>query len=234
MKQARDYAIAVDIGGTFTDITLADRASGQLWQVKTPTTPGDQSAAFAHGIARVLREAGVAANEINGVFHGTTVATNAILERTGAVVGVVTTEGCRYVLHIGRHDVAKDAHSYTWIRPPRLVPPRRIREVTERLSPGGLEETALDEPGCRAALRVLREQKVDSLAVCLLHAYANSTHEHRVRELAAEELPGIPCSLSSEVLPVFREYERTTATVLNAYVLPQVARYHQRLAACRA
>jgi len=226
---SRHFAIAVDIGGTFTDITLADRRSGRLWQVKTPTTPADQSEAFVHGIRRVLQEAGVAAAQIEGVFHGTTVATNAILERKGARLGLLTTEGCRYVLHIGRHDVARNTNSYFWIRPARLVPPRRIHEIAERMGPDGSVERSLDEDGCRRALRVLREQGIESLAVCLLHAYANPVHEQRVRALAAEELPGMPCSLSSEVLPVFREYERTTATALNAYVMPQVAGYHQRL-----
>ncbi len=225
------YAIAVDIGGTFTDITLADRRSGRLWQVKTPTTPRDQSEAFADGIQRVLGDAGVAAADIEGVFHGTTVATNAILEGKGAKLGLITTEGCRYVLHIGRHDVAKNANSYFWIRPARLVPPRRIQEIAGRMGPDGQVEKVLDEDACRRALRRLKEQGIESLAVCLLHAYANPAHELRVRELAEQELPGMPCSLSSEVLPVFREYERTTATALNAYVMPQVASYHQRLEA---
>ena len=227
----RHYAIAVDIGGTFTDITLADRHSAALWQVKTPTTPRDPSEAFENGIRRVLKDAGVAAANIEGVFHGTTVATNAILERKGATVGLLTTEGCRYVLHIGRHDVAKNANSYSWVRPRRLVLPRAVQEICERIGPDGTVEREFDEESCRRALRVLAAQGVESLAVCLLHAYANPAHEHRARELAKQELPGVPCSLSSEVLPVFREYERTTATVLNAYVLPQVAGYHQRLEA---
>ena len=225
------YAIAVDIGGTFTDITLADRRSGRLWQVKTPTTPRDQSEAFADGIRRVLQDAGVSAEDIEGVFHGTTVATNAILEGKGARLGLITTEGCRYVLHIGRHDVAKNANSYFWIRPARLVPPRRIEEIPGRMGPEGQIEKALDEDACRQALRRLKNQNIESLAICLLHAYANPAHEQHVRELAGQELPGIPCSLSSDVLPVFREYERTTATALNAYVMPQVAGYHRRLEA---
>jgi len=223
------YAIAVDIGGTFTDVTLVERSSGKLWQTKAPTTPHDQSEAFAKGIRRVLKEAGVAANDIEGVFHGTTVATNAILERKGAAVGMLTTQGCRYVLHIGRHDVARGANSYFWVRPARLVPPRRIREVSERMGPDGTIEQELDEETCRQALRALKQRGIESLAVCLLHAYANPAHEYRVRELAEQELPGVPCSLSSKVLPVFREYERTTATVINAYVMPQVAGYHRRL-----
>lgn len=231
MSNSPDYAIAVDIGGTFTDITLADRASGRLWQVKTPTTPADQSEAFAGGIRQVLDLAGLKPGDIESVFHGTTVATNAILERKGALVGLIVTDGCRYVLHIGRHDVAKDAFSYTWVRPPRLVPPRRIHEVMERLGPDGSVEAALDEASCRNALKLLAAQKVESLAICLLHSYANAVHEERVRAMAAEELPGVPCTISGEVLPVFREYERMTATVINAYVLPQVAGYHHRLEA---
>jgi N-methylhydantoinase A len=224
-----EYAIAVDIGGTFTDVTLAARRSGHIWQVKTPTTPHDPSDAFARGIRQVLEEAGVAPSQVGGVFHGTTVATNAILERKGARVGLLTTDGCRYVLHIGRHDVAKGQNSYFWLRPARLVPPRRIAELTGRMASDGSVEMALDEGHCRAALRALKAQDIDSLAVCLLHAYANPVHEIRVRELAAEEMPGVPVSLSSDVLPVFREYERTTATVLNAYVMPAVAGYHRRL-----
>jgi N-methylhydantoinase A len=224
-----DYAIAVDIGGTFTDVTLAERRSGQLWQIKTPTTSADPSASFMAGIRRVLEQARVAPDNVAGVFHGTTVATNAILERKGARVGLITTEGCRYVLHIGRHDVAKGENSYFWVRPPRIVPPRRIQEIPGRMGPDGSIERPLDEAACRHALRALREQEIDALAVCLLHAYANPEHELRVRELAAEELPDVPVSLSCEVLPVFREYERTTATVLNAYVMPGVAGYHHRL-----
>ena len=225
------FAIAVDIGGTFTDITLAERSSGAIWQVKVPTTPADPSQAFAAGIGRILEEARIEPRQIEGVFHGTTVATNAILERKGALVGLATTEGCRYVLHIGRHDIAKDAYPYSWIRPERLVPPRRIIEVPERLRPDGSVAVAFDEAQCRRLLQALRSRGIESLAVCLLHSYANAAHEQRVKAIAERELPGIPCSLSSDILPVFREYERTTATVLNAYVLPKVAGYHQRLEA---
>ncbi len=226
-----DFAIAVDIGGTFTDVTAANRTSGRIWQVKIPSTPSDPSIAFARGIRRVAEDAGIQPRDIDGIFHGTTVATNAILELKGAVVGLVTTDGCRYVLHIGRHNIAKGAHAYAWVRPQRLVPPRRIQEVPERLRADGSIERPLDEDACRKALRALAGHGIESLAVCLLHAYADGRHERRVRELAAEELPGVPCSVSHEVLPVFREYERTTATVMNAYVLPKVAGYHQRLEA---
>ncbi|MBI3966413.1 MAG: hydantoinase/oxoprolinase family protein, partial [Chloroflexi bacterium] len=224
-----EYAIAVDIGGTFTDVTLANLSNGQIWQVKTPSTPSDPSEAFAEGIRRVLLVADVAPLEIAGVFHGTTVATNAVLERKGARVGLLITEGCRYVLHIGRHDVPSDAHMYTWIKPPRLVPPRLIAEVSERVAAGGSVVRDLDDVQCREALRTLGEAGIESLAICFLHAYANPDHECRARELAARDLPEVPVSVSSDVLPVFREYERTTATVVNAYVLPKVARYHRRL-----
>jgi N-methylhydantoinase A len=227
----RRYAIAVDIGGTFTDVTLVDRETGRVWQTKTPSTPRDPSDAFGTGIGCVLDMGEVAASSVEGVFHGTTVATNAILERKGATVGLVTSQGCRYVLHIGRHDVAKGASSYSWVKPARLVPPRHIVEVSGRVGPDGSIEAPLDEADVRASLRALRALDVDALAICLLHAYANPEQEEQVLALAREELPGVPVSLSSTVLPVFREYERTSATVVNAYVSPRVASYHRRLEA---
>jgi N-methylhydantoinase A len=223
-----DYAIAVDVGGTFTDVTLARHSTGQLWQLKTPTTGDDQSVAFAEGVRRVLAQAAVRPVDVGAVYHGTTVATNAVLERKGARIGLVTTRGFRYVLHIGRHDVPKHAHTYSWRKPERLVPPRRVVEVNERIQSDGMVVTPLDEDQCRSALRALAAQRIESLAISLLHSYANPAHEQRVRELALEEL-GVPCSLSSDVLPVFREYERTSAAVLNAYLMPAVARYHQRI-----
>lgn len=226
-----EYAIAIDTGGTFTDVTLADLTSGQLWQVKMPTTPGDQSQAFLHGLRRVLEIAKLPASAVRGVFHGTTVATNAILERKGACVGLLTTEGTRHVLHIGRQNVPKDARMLAWVKPDRLVPPRLIFEVAERLGPDGTVEHELDEAECRQVLRALAQAGVESLAICFLHAYVNSAHERRARDLAATEIPSVPVSISHEVLPVFREYERAMATTVNAYVLPNVGRYSQRLEA---
>ncbi len=224
-----DYAIAVDTGGTFTDVTLANLVSGELWQVKMPTTPDDQSRGFADGVRRVLEKAGISASVVNGVFHGTTVATNAILERKGARLGMLTTAGCRHVLHIGRQNVPKDAHMLTWVKPEQLVLPRWIMEVTERLSPDGGVVRDLDEEECRRALRKLGKAKIEALVICFLHAYANSDHERRAGALAAAELSGVPVSSSHVVLPVFREYERMMATTVNAYVQPKISNYLQHL-----
>ena len=224
-----DYAIAVDTGGTFTDVTLADLVSGRFWQVKIPTTPDDQSRGFVEGVRRVMALAGMPAGAIGGVFHGTTVATNAILERKGARVGMLTTDGCRHVLHIGRQSVPKDAQMLTWVKPEQLAPPRRIFEIPERLGSDGKIVRELDETACRQALQALGKAGIESLAICFLHAYVNPVHERRAAELAAAELPGIPASSSHEVLPVFREYERTMATTVNAYVQPKIGNYLRRL-----
>ncbi|GIX47971.1 MAG: 5-oxoprolinase [Candidatus Tectimicrobiota bacterium] len=222
--------IAVDVGGTFTDVALADLEGGQLWTTKTPTTPADQAQGFAAGIAKVLQLAGKAASEVVAVVHGSTLATNLILEGKGAPPVLLTTAGCRYVLHIGRHDVPKGANMYLWVKPPRLVRPEHIYEVRERLDPSGAVLQPLDEAACAALLKQLRDLQPPAIAICLLHAYANPVHEQRLRALCQQLCPEVPLSLSSEVLPQFREYERTLVTVLNAYLLPQMGRYYRRLA----
>ena len=224
--------VAVDVGGTFTDLSLADVDDGSLWTTKTPTTPDDQSQGFATGIAKVLQQAGKAATDVVAVLHGSTVATNMIIERKGSPLALLTTTGCRYVLHIGRHDVPKSANMYLWVKPPRLVTPEHIYEVPERLDQNGTVLQPLDEAACIELLRRLHEQRFPVIAISLLHAYANPAHEQRLKALCQHYCPDTPVSLSSEVLPQFREYERTMATVLNAYILPQVGRYYGRLARC--
>jgi N-methylhydantoinase A len=223
------YAVALDVGGTFTDVALVHEASGRLWVTKTPTTPGDPSQGFIAGIEKALRLAGVEATALRHVLHGTTTATNAILERKGAATGLLTTAGFRYVLEIGRHDIPRRENMFAWVKPARPVPPELIFEIGGRVTVDGLELEALDEGAVRAAGRRLREAGVDSIAVCFLHSYANPSHERRARELLLDEHPGCAVSLSSEVLPVFREYERSMGTVLNAYVQPLVGRYVARL-----
>jgi N-methylhydantoinase A len=222
--------VAVDVGGTFTDLSLADLDDGSLWTTKTPTTPDDQSQGFATGIAKILQQAGKAPTDVMAILHGSTVATNMIIERKGSPLALLTTTGCRYVLHIGRHDVPKNANMYQWVKPPRLVTPKHIYEVPERLEHNGAVLQPLDEAACIDILRHVHEQRFPVIAISLLHAYANSTHEQRLKALCQRYCPDTPVSLSSEVLPQFREYERTMATVLNAYILPQVGRYYGRLA----
>ena len=222
--------VAVDVGGTFTDISLAAVDDGHLWTTKTLTTPEDQSQGFATGIVKVLQQAGKTSADIVAVLHGSTVATNMIIERKGSPLALLTSVGCRYVLHIGRHDVPKHANMYLWVKPPRLVTPEHIYEVAGRLDHTGAELQPLDETSCIALLQRLYAQRFPVIAISLLHAYANPVHERRLRTLCEQYCPDTPVTLSSDVLPQFREYERTMATVLNAYMLPQVGRYYGRLA----
>jgi N-methylhydantoinase A len=223
------YAIALDVGGTFTDVTLLHMGTGRLTATKTPTTPADPSQGFLTGVMKALALAGAGPGDLDQVLHGTTIATNAILEGRGVTTGLLTTAGFRYVLEIGRHDIPRHANMFAWQKPARPVPPELIFEIPERVGADGEELEPVDEPAVRAAARRLREAGVASVAICFLHSYANRAHERRARELLLAELPGGAVSLSGEVLPVFREYERTMATVLNAYVLPIVGRYVGRL-----
>ena len=179
-----------------------------------------------HGIDKVCAEAGIGASEIAHVLHGTTVATNAILEGKGAVVGLVTTSGFRQVLQIARSFVPGGLAGWIiWPKPEPLAALENTVEVPERVASDGSVIRALDEDAARAALRVLRDNGVQALAISLINAFANDTHERRIAELAAEELPSVPVSRSSVVLPEMREYERALTTVANGYVQPQVARY---------
>jgi N-methylhydantoinase A len=224
------YAIALDVGGTFTDVALVHEASGRLWVTKTPTTPGDPSTGFIEGIDKALRLAGVEPAALRHVLHGTTTATNAILESKGAPTALLTTAGFRDVLEIGRHDIPRRANMFAWVKPQRPVAPELIFEIGGRVAVDGTELEPLDEAAVRAAARRLRQAGVDSVAVCFLHGYANADHERRAGALVRAEHPGCAVSLSSEVLPVFREFERSMGTVLNAYVQPLVGRYVGRLA----
>jgi N-methylhydantoinase A len=226
---AGGYAVALDVGGTFTDVALVHERTGRLWVTKTPTTSEDPSRGFIAGIEKALRLAGVDAAALRHVLHGTTTATNAILEHKGAVTGLLTTAGFRYVLEIGRHDIPRRANMFAWVKPPRPVPPELIFAIGGRVTVDGEELERLDENAVRAAARRLREAGVASVAVCFLHSYANPAHERRAAAVLGEEHAGCAVSLSSEVLPVFREYERSMGTVLNAYVQPLVGRYVARL-----
>ncbi|MBX9700467.1 MAG: hydantoinase/oxoprolinase family protein, partial [Acetobacteraceae bacterium] len=226
MSQA---VIGVDTGGTFTDVTLFDPATGRFTVAKTPSTPEDPSEGFGNGLAAVLDAAGMAGAQVGRVLHGTTVATNLILERKGPPAALITTEGFRYVLEIGRHDIPRRANLFTWEKPPRPVPPEHIWEVAGRIDPDGTEVAPLDEAAVRRAAREIADAGIGTIAVVLLHGYANPAHEQRVAAMLREEHPGALLSLSSEVLPVLREYERSVVTLLNAYVMPTVSTYVERL-----
>jgi N-methylhydantoinase A len=221
--------IAVDIGGTFTDITVQDAASGLVRRAKTPSTPGDPSEGFLTGVGLALAAMEAAPGAVGRVLHGTTVATNLILEGKGAAAALVTTEGFRHVLDIGRQDIPRAANLYAWIKPARPVAPRHVLEVRERIGPGGAVLIPLDEASVAAAAERLRAMGVAAVAVCLLHSFAHPAHERRVAELLRAALPGVAVTASVDVLPEVREYERSLATVLNARVMPAVADYVGRL-----
>lgn len=223
------FSIAVDIGGTFTDISLLDRASGRVWRAKTPSVPSDPSEAFLNGIRLALADAGVPPSALSQVLHGTTVATNMILEDKGARTALVTTRGFRHVLAIGRQDIPRKANLYTWVKPERPVPASRIVEIDERIAAGGAVLEALNEESVERAAEAIAAMDVEAVAVCLLHAFANPAHERRVAEILRERLPGLAVTTSVDVLPVVREYERSLTTVLNATVMPGVTTYVGRL-----
>ena len=225
------YRLGVDVGGTFTDILLIDEDSGESYRAKTPSTPQDQSIGVLNGIEKVCAAAGTDLSEIGQVLHGTTVATNAILEGKGARVGLVTTDGFRQVLQIARSFVPGGLAGWIiWPKPEPLEALEHTVEAIERIGADGEIVTVLDEEDIRAKLRTLREAGIEALAVALINSYVDARHEKRIGEIAAEELPGVPVSLSSSVLPELREYERTITTVANAYVQPQAGRYLANMA----
>ena len=222
--------LAIDIGGTFTDATLIDEETGRVAIAKVLSTPADPSQGFMQAAERALAEGGVAAADVSFVVHATTVATNAIIEGTIARSGFVTTDGFRDLLEIARQ-VRPTLYDTQFEKAPPLVPRDRAVVVRERLGPRGEVLRALEEDSVREAAAVLRREEVESVAVCLLHSYVNPEHEQRVGELLAEELPGVPVSLSSEVAPEFREYLRASTTVINAAIRPVVERYLARIEA---
>jgi N-methylhydantoinase A len=220
--------VAVDIGGTFTDATLIDEETGRVSVAKTPTTAADPSAGFMTAVERALAGGQAEVAAVTLVVHATTVATNAIIEGRVARGGFVATEGFRDLLEIARQ-VRPSLYDTQFEKPRPLVPRDRAVGVVERLGPGGEVVTPLDERSVRDAAAVLRREQVESVAVCLLHAYVNPEHELRVGAILAEELPGVPVSLSSEVAPEFREYLRASTTVINAVIRPVVERYLERI-----
>ncbi|MEJ1159678.1 hydantoinase/oxoprolinase family protein [Prosthecomicrobium sp. N25] len=220
--------VAVDIGGTFTDIEVLDTATGRVHQFKTPSTPEDPSIGLVGGLRAAAARFGLDVGAVEHILHGTTIATNAVLERKLPAGAIVTTAGFEDLLQIGRHG-RRDVYALTLAPPPPLVPRRHAFGVPERIGPDGRVRQPLDEAAVRQVATALREAGVAAVAVCLLHAYANPLHERRVGEILAAELPGVAISLSSEISPEIREYERLSTTVLNALLVPVVSGYTRRL-----
>ena len=221
--------IGIDTGGTFTDVVAFDETSGRIVTTKTPSTPGDPADGFLAGIDKILAVLGLPAGSgaaISAVSHGTTVATNQLLEGKVGRLGFITTEGYEFVLEIARQSVPDGyGNSYFWVKPDRIVPRDLVRTVGGRLAHTGDVIRPLDEEGARQAARWFNQQEVDTLGVCLIHAYANPEQERRVREILAEEHPRAVVSLSSDVLREYREYERSMTTLVDAAVKPRVSLY---------
>lgn len=226
------YRLGVDVGGTFTDLLLVNERTGASWSAKVPSTPADQSIGVLNGLARVCEKAAIEPTAIDHVMHGTTIATNTVLTRTGAKCGLVTTRGYRQVLQIARSFVPGGLGGWViYNKSLPLAPLSCTIEAHERMSARGEVVEPLDEEQLRASLRELKTRKIEALTVSLINAFANDAHERRIRAIAEETLPGVPVSLSSEVVPEMQEYERTVTTVANSYVRPRVARYVSNLKA---
>ena len=226
--------IGVDVGGTFTDLVYADTEAGQTGVHKISTTPDDPSRGVVAGLTALCDKYGIPRDTIDTVFHGTTIATNAILEHDGAVTGMITTGGYRDILHIGRHQRPQHysiMQDIPWQDRP-LVKRRHRKTVKERLvPPRGEVLEPLDEQGVRDAVRELKEAGVQAIAICFLFSYLDPAHEARAMEIVREDYPECFATTSSSVSPQFREFERFTTTAMNAFVGPKVRNYVTKLEA---
>src|SRR3954447_15041817 len=227
MQSPRRIRVGIDTGGTFTDVVALDEDTGELVTTKTPSTPANPADGFLTGIDKVLGLlGGLTGDAIGAVSHGTTVATNQLLEGKVDRLGFVTTEGYDAMLEIARQSVPDGyGNSYFWVKPPRIVPRDLVRSVGDRLGFTGAEVRRFDEDGARVVARWFRDRGIDTLGVCFLHAYADPAHEERMREILAEEHPDAVVSISSEVLREYREYERAMTTLVDAAVKPRLSAY---------
>jgi N-methylhydantoinase A len=216
--------IGIDTGGTFTDVVAVDEDGGTVVTTKTPSTPDDPAEGFMAGIGRLD------AADIAAVCHGTTVATNRLLEGRVGELGLVTNEGFEFLLEIGRQSVPDGyGNSYFWVKPPRIVPAHRVKTVGGRLDHTGAEVRPFDEASAVRAARWFRDRGVDAIGVCFLHSYADPAHELAMREVLRREHPDAVVSLSHEVLREYREYERSVTTLVDAAVKPAIGRYVSRI-----
>ncbi len=222
------YRIGVDIGGTFTDVALIDEASGEIFNGKVLSTPQDPSRGFMEAVQRLVEQEAIAPEAVTYIVHGTTVATNAIIEGKVASTGFITTEGFRDMLEIARQ-IRPELYNLQFEKPQPLVPRQHCFGVSERLDARGAVLVPLDEAGLRQVAEQLRDAGVESIAVCFLHAYANPLHEQKAGEILAEVFPEAVVSLSSDVAPEFREYLRASTTVINGSIRPVVANYLQKI-----
>jgi N-methylhydantoinase A len=224
--------IGIDTGGTFTDVVAFDETTGELTTTKTPSTPADPAEGFIAGIHKVLALLGQNGDALAAVSHGTTVATNQLLEGKVGTLGFITTEGYEFILEIARQSVPDGyGNSYFWVKPDRIVPAHLVKTVGGRLDHTGAELRPFDEARAVEVARWFRARHVDTLGVCFLHSYANPEHEERMRDVLAREHPDAVVSISSQVLREYREYERSMTTLVDAAVKPKVSQYVRSITA---
>lgn len=224
------YRLGIDVGGTFTDVLLIDDQTGKMTPIKTPTTPEDQSIGVLNGILEICKRENIGFDEISQILHGTTVATNAALEGKGALVGLLVTEGYRNMLHLARSWTPGPLFGWMiYEKPEPLSPLEFTFEVKERVDSDGQVVRPLDEKQLRRDLQKLFDKGIEAITICLLNSYKNPVHEKKVKEIVMEMNPNIPISISSEILPEFKEYERTLTTVMNSYVKPKMKVYLNNL-----
>ena len=222
--------IGIDTGGTFTDIVSVDVVSGATQVTKVASTPANPAIGLLRGVNKILAAAGATADTVVGLAHGTTVATNALLQGEINSLGLIINAGFRHILEIARQSVPDGyGNSYFWAKPDRIVPLQFVREVGGRLDFRGNELRPLDEASVRAAAKFFRTQGIRAIGICLLHSYANDAHERRAAEIVAKEYPDATLSLSCVVLPEYREYERAVTTLVDAFVKPHMERYLKRV-----
>jgi len=232
----REIRVGIDTGGTFTDVVAVDEDSGELVTTKTPSTPADPAEGFLAGIEKVLTQLSHGGRPVGGealtaVSHGTTVATNKLLEGKVENLGFITTEGYRHVLEIARQSVPDGyGNSYFWVKPPRIVPADRVRTVAGRLAVDGSEVRPFDREQAVAAAHFFRDAGITTIGICFLHSYVDPSHEETMREVLALEHPQATVSISSEVLREYREYERSVTTLVDAAVKPSIRSYVQNIA----
>jgi len=221
------YRLGVDVGGTFTDLLLINEETGETHTAKVPSTPSDSSLGVLNGVARICDASGVDPARIHRVMHGTTVATNAVLQGKGARVGLVTTSGYKQVLQVARSFCPGGLGGWvSYVKKPLLAPLELTIEAEERIAADGSIVRPLDITALRAVLQQLKAKgQVEALTICFINAYVNGEHERQAREVAREVFGKLPISISSDVVPEMQEYERTETTVVNSYVHPEVSTY---------
>lgn len=230
-KPPRRIRIGIDTGGTFTDVVAFDQDSGALVTTKTPSTPANPADGFINGMHKVLDLLAASGSDVTAVCHGTTVATNQLLEGKVEKLGFITTEGHEFILEIARQTVPDGyGNSYFWVKPPRIVPADRVKTVGGRLDFEGRQVRPFDEEGATRTARWFRDAGIMTIGVCFLHSYANPEHEVSMREILRREHPDAVISISSDVLREYREYERSMTTLVDAAVKPIVSRYVANIA----